>query len=92
MSTTTFSIASTIEANKAVQASTDKRPIKSTIKAIASGTVELSQSFRLVAKTINEELRTNLMDTMIDNIVDMQASATKHNIDINELQALRASL
>ncbi len=89
---TTFSIASTIEANNAIQASTDKRPVKATIKALASSTVEFSQSLRLVAKTVNEELRTNLMDTMVDNIIDMKASADKHGIDIAELQALRASL
>ena len=89
---TKFSLASTIEANQSNQASIDKRPIKSTIKALASGSVELSQSFRLIAKTVNEELRTNLMDTMIDNVIDLKATADKHSISIDELQSLRASL
>ena len=87
-----FSIASTIEANNQAQADIASRPIKATIKAIASGTVELSQSFRLVAKTINEELRSNLMDTQVSNIVEMKNIATKHGISLDELQQLRASL
>jgi len=87
-----FSIASTIEANNQAQADIASRPIKASIKAVASGAVELSQSFRLVAKTINEELRSNLLDTQVSNIIEMKATATKHGISIDELQALRASL
>jgi len=89
---TSFSLASTIEASNAKSAEVSSRPIKSTIKAIADTTVELSQSFRLIAKTVNEELRTNLLDTVVSNIIDMKATATKYGIDINELQQLRASL
>jgi len=88
----TFSLASTIEASTQAQNDIASKPIKSTIKAIASGGVELSQSFRLIAKTINEELRTNLLDTVVSNIIELNATATKHGISVDELQALRASL
>ncbi len=88
----TFSLASTIEANKAQSDEISSRPIKSTIRALSSAGVELSQSFRLVAKTINEELRSNLMDTVVSNVVELNATATKHGISVDELQQLRASL
>jgi len=92
MSSSKFSIASTIEADKAVQVEIASRPIKATIRATADTLVEVSQSARLIAKTLNEELKTNLMDTKIANIIDMKATADKHGISIVELQELRASL
>ena len=87
-----FSIASTIEANNQAQASINSRPIKATIKAIASGAVEVAESFRLIAKTANHELRSNLSTSMIDEIVEMKATAIKHGISLDELQQHRASL
>jgi len=88
----TFSLASTIEASNNQSAEIASKPTKSTIKAIADTAVEVAQSARLIAKTVNEELRSNLLDTVVSNIINMKATATKHGIDINELQQLRASL
>ena len=89
---TTFDLSAFIE-DKNIQAEeTSRKPIKAIIKATASIAVKASQSGVLIFETVNEELSQNLLETKLENLVELHKLATQYGISVPQALELRSSL
>ena len=90
--TQAFDLSSFIEQKNIQAEETSRKPIKAIIRSTATTAVKLAESSVLLLDTINEELSHNLIETKLENLVELHKLAGKYNISVEQALELRSSL
>ena len=87
-----FDLSSFIEQKNIQAEETSRKPIKAIVRASASAIVKASEASVLILDTINEELSQNLIETKLENLVELHKLASRYNISVDQALELRSSL
>lgn len=89
---TAFDLSAFIEDKNLQAEEISRKPIKAIVKAVSSSVVKASQSSVLIFETVNEELSQNLIETKLENLVELHKLASQYNISVPQALELRSSL